>query len=206
VSNDPFPFHDHLDACELCRNHPFAICTDGERILRSFAAVDWKPPVEQPLRGVESTHKKNGHALHVTAQQARLAAQRATRMNDPDRDVVLAFIDRAERIESIASEIVEAEKNGSQAAETMADDTIRMSAVVADAWDRLGLGDCRQTMSVVEMAALVLVLRELDDRAEWFPHGKSASIQHIEEQLTRWAKTTAAEIHAQRKDPTDAPR
>jgi len=85
----------------------------------------------------------------------------------------------------------------------MADDTIRMSSVVADAWDGLGLGDCRQTMSVVEMAALVLVLRELEDRVEWFPHGKSASIQHIEEQLARWAKATAAEIYAQRKKAID---
>lgn len=123
-------FHDHLDACERCRNYPFALCTDGERILRSFAAYlgtsrqagDWKPSVEQPLRGVESTHKKNGHAPHVTAENARMLALKLRDHEDePARacSLLLAYIDRAERIESIASEIVDAEKNGSQAAEVV---------------------------------------------------------------------------------------
>ncbi len=26
-------FHDHLDVCEQCRNHPFSLCPVGEEIL-----------------------------------------------------------------------------------------------------------------------------------------------------------------------------
>lgn len=109
------PYHDHLDACEQCRNHPFALCSDGERILRAFVAgEEWKPPVEVPLRGVKST--KNGHAPHVTAEDARMLALKLRDHHEaePARacSLLLAFIDRAERIESIASEIVDACKEG----------------------------------------------------------------------------------------------
>jgi hypothetical protein len=47
------PYHDHLDACDRCRNHPFALCTDGERILRAFVAGE---PAKTPSK------TSNGHA------------------------------------------------------------------------------------------------------------------------------------------------
>jgi len=28
-------FHKHLDGCDQCRNHPFALCADGDVLLRA---------------------------------------------------------------------------------------------------------------------------------------------------------------------------
>ena len=33
-------FHDHLDVCKQCREHPFGLCSVGARLLRE--AVDVK--------------------------------------------------------------------------------------------------------------------------------------------------------------------
>ena len=30
-------FHDHLDVCEQCEQHPFSLCTVGDRLLRQVA-------------------------------------------------------------------------------------------------------------------------------------------------------------------------
>lgn len=30
---DPTRFHDHLDACRQCREHPFNLCATGARLL-----------------------------------------------------------------------------------------------------------------------------------------------------------------------------
>lgn len=36
---DPAPeFHAHLDACRQCREHPFALCVEGQRIILEAAA------------------------------------------------------------------------------------------------------------------------------------------------------------------------
>lgn len=31
-------FHDHLDGCEQCANHPFELCDEGARLLDLAAA------------------------------------------------------------------------------------------------------------------------------------------------------------------------
>ncbi len=31
-------FHEHLDACSQCRNHPFALCAEGAKRLLKAAA------------------------------------------------------------------------------------------------------------------------------------------------------------------------
>ena len=32
-------FHEHLDMCEQCREHPFSLCTEGAKLLlEQFAA------------------------------------------------------------------------------------------------------------------------------------------------------------------------
>ncbi len=28
-------FHQHLDECEQCRNHPFSLCKEGQELLES---------------------------------------------------------------------------------------------------------------------------------------------------------------------------
>lgn len=30
------PFHDHLDECDQCRNHPCDLCPDGLKIIKSM--------------------------------------------------------------------------------------------------------------------------------------------------------------------------
>lgn len=30
-------FHDHLDKCRQCREHPFALCLEGTRLLKQEA-------------------------------------------------------------------------------------------------------------------------------------------------------------------------
>ena len=32
-------YHDHLDRCTWCREHPFALCAEGARALREAASV-----------------------------------------------------------------------------------------------------------------------------------------------------------------------
>lgn len=31
-------FHDHLDVCDQCREHPFALCREGDRLLTAAAS------------------------------------------------------------------------------------------------------------------------------------------------------------------------
>jgi hypothetical protein len=38
-------YHDHLDICRQCREHPFNLCTEGAQILKN--------EVNKPLTGVE---------------------------------------------------------------------------------------------------------------------------------------------------------
>lgn len=33
MSQDLYKYHKHLDKCPQCRNHPFNLCSKGERIL-----------------------------------------------------------------------------------------------------------------------------------------------------------------------------
>jgi hypothetical protein len=45
------------------------------------------------------------------------------------------------------------------------------------------------------MAWVVLVLRQIEDRSEWFPCGKWATIQHIERQLGYCAESAANRLY-----------
>lgn len=38
-------FHDHLDACQRCRDNPFELCAHGARLMREAIAA---PEGEQP--------------------------------------------------------------------------------------------------------------------------------------------------------------
>jgi hypothetical protein len=40
VMQDIQNFHDHLDRCEQCRNHPFALCAKGYKLLVIAASGD----------------------------------------------------------------------------------------------------------------------------------------------------------------------
>lgn len=33
-------FHEHLDRCDQCRNHPFDLCKEGESLLKKAAGQD----------------------------------------------------------------------------------------------------------------------------------------------------------------------
>lgn len=37
---NPKIFHDHLDACEQCREHPFELCPEGSKKLREACGVE----------------------------------------------------------------------------------------------------------------------------------------------------------------------
>ena len=70
-------------------------------------------------------------------------------------------------------------------------DTITLSVSTADALSRVGLGDFHTVEQPERMAAVVLVLRLLDDDDDRYPRGKWATIQAIEAQLDEWARETA---------------
>jgi hypothetical protein len=36
---DPNVFHNHLDVCKQCAEHPFALCPEGTKLLRKAAGV-----------------------------------------------------------------------------------------------------------------------------------------------------------------------
>jgi hypothetical protein len=73
-------------------------------------------------------------------------------------------------------------------------DTITLLKSTAEALSEIGIGD----FSVVElperMASVVLILQELPDREDRFPHGKWATIQSIQGQLREWAIAEAKVI------------
>jgi len=75
-------------------------------------------------------------------------------------------------------------------------DAVAISAAVRDGLNRLDIGDFQLIETPERMAYVALVLRSLSDRPEWFPRGKWATIQHIEEQLLRCAERTARSIEA----------
>jgi hypothetical protein len=33
-------FHEHLDGCEQCRNHPFELCSSGAELLRNVGRLE----------------------------------------------------------------------------------------------------------------------------------------------------------------------
>lgn len=62
-------------------------------------------------------------------------------------------------------------------------DSIELSGVAAEALSRIGLGDFNRVELPERMAWVALVLKKQEDKPEWFPRGKWATIQEIERQL-----------------------
>jgi len=73
--------------------------------------------------------------------------------------------------------------------------SVKFSAKTAEAFSQLGLGHFTTVELPERMAWIVRVLRLLDDRPEWFPAGKWATIQYIEGQLSALARTAAEQIN-----------
>ena len=73
-------------------------------------------------------------------------------------------------------------------------DTISLSQSAADALSRIGFGDFYRVEPPERMAWIALILRRLEDRPEWFPRGKLATIQSIESQVGRCADFAAAKV------------
>lgn len=61
--------------------------------------------------------------------------------------------------------------------------SIRLSSEAAEGLTRIGLGSFGRYNDPARLAFLVEVLKFLDDVPAWFPKGKWATIQHIEEQV-----------------------
>lgn len=74
-------------------------------------------------------------------------------------------------------------------------DQVSLSGATADALSLLDLGDFYKSNAPERMAYVVLVLKKLDDRPEWFPKGKWATIQEIERQLHACADEQAEAIN-----------
>jgi len=64
-----------------------------------------------------------------------------------------------------------------------------------------GVPDVRACMSSEEWAWILLILRDLDDRPEWFPAGKSATIQAIESQVAEDVRAIVAAANATAWEP-----
>jgi hypothetical protein len=73
---------------------------------------------------------------------------------------------------------------------------IRTSQSTAAALSTIGIGDFTGKEEPERMAWVVLILRRLDDRPEWFPRGKWATIQSIDDQLQSAAIERAGELAA----------
>ena len=62
-------------------------------------------------------------------------------------------------------------------------DTVSISGVTAEGLSAIGIGDIGTCETVERMSFVVVILRRLPDRCEWFPLGHWATIQRIEEQI-----------------------
>lgn len=81
-------------------------------------------------------------------------------------------------------------------------DVVTISASTATALSTLGIGDFVEVETPERMASVALILRGLDDRPDWFPRGKWATIQHVEAQLRAWAAARARDInYAKMRNP-----
>ena len=75
---------------------------------------------------------------------------------------------------------------------TPARDHITPRDFTPDAWDglRLGLGrhgwQYLESIPMESWAGIFFLLRQMHDDPEVFPHGKSATLQHLESMLDAW--------------------
>lgn len=67
-------------------------------------------------------------------------------------------------------------------------DSIQLSQAVANGLTTALNQDFNTFESLERMAWVVLIIKKLEDREEWFPRGKWATTQNIEGQLERAAK------------------
>jgi hypothetical protein len=74
-------------------------------------------------------------------------------------------------------------------------DVVELSGAAAEGLGRIGIGDFNRIELPERMAWVVLVLKVLPDRPEWFPRGKWATIQSIEGQLAEWAALVALKVY-----------
>jgi len=60
---DPEDFHAHLDECEQCREHPFALCPEGELILKKVTVgidlEDYQRYFSRKIRGINEDNSAN---------------------------------------------------------------------------------------------------------------------------------------------------
>jgi len=73
-------------------------------------------------------------------------------------------------------------------------DSVSLSERTVDALNLLDIGSFYGVMLPDDIAFTVLILRRLEDRPEWFPRGKWATIQEIERQLGLCADAAARSI------------
>ena len=73
-------------------------------------------------------------------------------------------------------------------------DSIELSHAVADGLSLALDQDFYRFELPERMAWMVLVLRKLEDKDEWFPRGKWATLQNIEAQLETAAKEFVEEL------------
>ncbi len=52
-------YHEHLDVCRRCREHPFALCPDGARLLREAALEPEPQPAQTTHRRAPRTGRAN---------------------------------------------------------------------------------------------------------------------------------------------------
>ena len=75
-------------------------------------------------------------------------------------------------------------------------DSILLSPMTVDGLNKIGVGDFNAVELPERMAWIVLLLRKMPDDPKQFPRGKWATIQHIEEQITRCVDAAVAEALA----------
>lgn len=72
--------------------------------------------------------------------------------------------------------------------------TVTMSQAAADGLSAIGMGDFAAVETAERMTWVVLVLLHVPDHDAWFPRGKWATIQSLQQQLTGCAMRRAQEV------------
>lgn len=67
MKNNTDKFHKHLDQCAKCKNYPFNLCSEGDKLLRETMSVEMDPDILKlvnenfwELLGDEGGTNKNG--------------------------------------------------------------------------------------------------------------------------------------------------
>lgn len=73
-------------------------------------------------------------------------------------------------------------------------DTVRISSDAAEGLSLIGLGEFARFNDPARMAFVAEVLKNVPDVVAWFPKGKWATIQHIQEQVRLCAEYEARRV------------